>query len=416
MAISYNETATLACPSCGERFATDLWLLIDADERPDLAQALREGALNIVTCPHCAYHGPGGAAMLFHDPANRRVYFAAPPNAEEHELREQAQSLLYKLVESLPEAARRPYLGDLQVEQEVEGVRRAILRRERGQRRAPGSGPVSSLDPTPSAHGAEHHVVESAPPPAPPEPSPLFAVVQDLLAANSSEEFAALVDERPLLLDPSADLAFVQLIEAAYDQGDRAIATALQEARLTLAELRATRTGQQPPARPDSAHAPDQAAAPILSAPRLADAAYQALLRAASADELIAAVHDYPALLEKWADDELMAHSEAALDQGAERLARDIEERREALAELRDGLTGQTALNAAIQTLLRAADEDAFAQAIDEHPILLTDAAQEALFAFAAQARTQGDQRAADRALELRAMLRAVRDGLEEET
>src|SRR5690242_14680490 len=157
-----------------------------------------------LSCPPCGYHGPADAPLLFHDPAGRRVYFAAPPGTEEHEWREQAQPLLYMLVNSLPEEARRPYLGDIQVEQEIEGVRRAVLRRQGARGKTRGAAPVESRDTTPVVHGVEHRVVEV--PPAPPaEVPPLFAAIQTLLAANSPEEFAAIVDEHPALLDSAAD-------------------------------------------------------------------------------------------------------------------------------------------------------------------------------------------------------------------
>ncbi len=50
------------------------------------------------------------------------AYFAAPPEAAEYVLREQAQSLLYRLLEGIPEEARYPHLGDVQVEQGIEGA------------------------------------------------------------------------------------------------------------------------------------------------------------------------------------------------------------------------------------------------------------------------------------------------------
>ena len=73
MSISYSENTSLTCPACGQDFAATVWMLVDAVERPDLADALREGTLNVVACPHCDYNGPAGAPMLFHDPAKRRV-------------------------------------------------------------------------------------------------------------------------------------------------------------------------------------------------------------------------------------------------------------------------------------------------------------------------------------------------------
>ncbi|MFL5800277.1 MAG: CpXC domain-containing protein, partial [Roseiflexaceae bacterium] len=125
MSLSYSENVTLTCPTCGQGFAAEVWMLVDAAERPDLAEALREGVLNVVGCPHCGNRSPAGAPLLFHDGTSRRVYFAAQPSVAEHELREQAQSLLYRLVGGIPEEQRHPYLGDVQVEQEIEGVRRA---------------------------------------------------------------------------------------------------------------------------------------------------------------------------------------------------------------------------------------------------------------------------------------------------
>jgi hypothetical protein len=414
MAISYAEKATLTCPTCAERFASEIWMLIDAGEQPELAHALREGTLNLVTCPHCGYHGPAGAALLFHDPANRRVYFAAPPGTEEHEWREQAQALLYLLVDNLPEEARRPYLGDVQVEQEVAGVQRAILRREGARRRVPGAGPVETLSPEPAAQGIAHHVVDPVPSqPSPAEPPLIYAAIEALLAANSAEEFAALVEAHPQLRDPSADTAFAQLLEAAYNQGDRVLAEALHEARTTLAELRAAHVGMYAPGQP-AAQASEQHDALAEPQAALSDAAYQAFLRASSADELIIAVRDHPALLEPWADEELAIRTEATLDEGNERLARSIEEQRDILAELRAQLRDPAAVRVAIQALLHTTGDNEIAQILHEHPILLTDAAQEGLFNFVAEARLQGDQRLAERASECGAMLRTVRAGLEE--
>src|SRR5690349_14097781 len=134
MPISYNEQTTLTCPSCGQGFESEVWTIVDATERPDLAQALRNGVLDVVTCPYCAYSGVASAPLLFHDGARRRVYFAAPADVEERRWREQAEDLLHKLVGSLPEEARRSYLGDIQIEDGVAGVQRALLRQQRGKR------------------------------------------------------------------------------------------------------------------------------------------------------------------------------------------------------------------------------------------------------------------------------------------
>ncbi|HEX9373179.1 MAG TPA: hypothetical protein VF897_19355, partial [Roseiflexaceae bacterium] len=146
----------------------------------------------------------------------------------------------------------------------------------------------------------------------------------------------------------------------------------------------------------------------------LSDAAYQALLHVDSPDALIAATRDYPALLEEWAGADLAARTEAALEEGNERLARTIEMHREALADLRARVGGEDALLRSVRALLEADGEEAIADVIAANPILLTDAAQDALFGLAAGARTQGDEDLAEYAISCRAMLRTVRAGLED--
>jgi len=129
----------------------------------------------------------------------------------------------------------------------------------------------------------------------------------------------------------------------------------------------------------------------------------------------LAAARDYPALLEPWADDDLAARIEAALDESNERLARTIEARREGLDELRAQLSEQRALMHAIQALLAAEGEDAVASILSAHPILLTDTAQDALSHLAADALARGGPELAEKAASCQALLRTVRAGLEEQ-
>src|SRR4051812_19113126 len=131
MPISQSDSIGLTCPACGAHFETEAWTLVDAAERSDLAQALRDGSLNMATCPKCGTQTVASAALLFHDPGGRRVYFAGPPDIGEYARRERAQEMLRQLVDSLPPDGGRPYLGDVQVEQELDGVRRAVLRHDR---------------------------------------------------------------------------------------------------------------------------------------------------------------------------------------------------------------------------------------------------------------------------------------------
>jgi hypothetical protein len=408
MPISFAESARLTCPACQAEVTADVWALVDAAERPDLAEALRAGTLDLVTCPSCGHQWPAGAPLLFHDPASRRVYFAVPPDAEEHRWREAAQSLLYALVESLPEDDRRPYLGDVQVEHEVAGVRRSVLRRDRARGRAPAPAPAAPVR-EPADSGAPA-------PAAPAEPSALLAAVHELLAADTEAEFARVLAQRPELLTEPGDAALRQLADLAYAQGDRDVSEALRELRAALARRR---TGEPDPelagvAAPPPAVAELADTALLAVSPVLPDTAYQALLHVASPGELAAAARDYPALLEPAADAELLARVEAALGEGNERLAQTIEVRREALADLRASASGEASLLSGVRALTQAAGDEAIAQVLTDYPMLLTDAAQEALAQLAAGAQSRGDQRLASEVAASRAMLRTIRAGLEE--
>jgi len=416
MPISQSDYIGLACPACGARFETDAWTLVDAAERSDLAQALREGSLNMATCPKCGTQTAAGTALLFHDSAGRRVYFAVPPDVGEHVWRERAQELLYQLVGSLPEDERRPYLGDVQVEQELDGVRRALLRHDRRR----GVGSVSE-----GVKGRRGEGAKPAPPftPSPAHPltpstsGPLIEDVRALLAADSATEFDAIIAGNPALLDEDTDRVVRELAELAYAAGERDTSTALGELRIVLARLRvgddrSLTTDDRPPTT--DVHLSPQSSVLSPQPAVLTDSAYQALLHAASADALLAATRDYPALLELWADDDLAARIEAALDESNERLARTIEARREGLYELRAQLSERTALLHATQALLAAEGEDAVAGILSAYPILLTDTAQDALSTMADDALARDDNDLAGKAIGCQALLRTVRAGLEE--
>ncbi len=398
MPISYNERSPLICPACRAGFESDIWRLVDAAERPDLAEALREGQLNLVVCPRCGYSESAGAPVLFHDPLARRVYFAPTPGAAEHELREQAQELLYLLVGSIPEEERQPYLGDLQVEQDLDGVRRAVLRRSRR--------PGTARQPVP----IRPEPIPVAPPVAPPAESAdlerVLEIVQELLSADTLAEFHALVETHPLLLTPAADEVLEALAATAMQQGERSVAGAISEARAALARIRSGADQGMPE--------PLMEAEPAPSAKQLAGPALQALLRASSPAELIDATRDHPALLEPWADAVVVSEAEATLDEGHERMAQLLLERRDALLELRRELTSEEALLRAVEALLRTNEEDELARVLMEYPALLTESTQEILLNLAAGAQARNDQRLAEYAVERRAMLWKVREGLEE--
>ncbi len=379
MPISYREQAPLTCPHCGNDFSAEIWLIIDADEEPEAAAALRREEINIVACPHCGARGPAGAPLLYHDAQARRVLFAPAPGAADHEIREQARELHALLVGSIDIEQRRPYLADVDIAQDMSGLAH-LLRRLDARRRGPASPP--------------------SPPPAPPvapsdEPPPLLAAVEALLAADTAADLEQALAKHPELLEPATIATLTQLAEVAAAQGEADIAQGLRNARDLLAKMSRR-------AEPDrlTAIPPD---------------ALQALLSAHSDAELEQVVARYPLLLRPEMDELLAAEIEAALASAAEQLAQLLEARRSMLAAFRAAPAPAADLETAIEALLVADDEDAIAQVIDQYPLLLSTTAEQALWEFAAEARAGGDEELARHAIACRELLRRVRAGLEED-
>jgi|HigsolmetaAR201D_1030396.scaffolds.fasta_scaffold05998_2 hypothetical protein len=415
MTLSNSEPVGAFCSACGQNFTVDVWTLVDAEERPDLAEALLEGVLHTVACPHCQTSQQVVAPLLLHDPANRRVYFAAPPDWPEYQLREQAQALLYRLMAGIPEERHFPYLGDVQVEQGIDGVRRAMIRRQRAKARLQAEAQGQSL-PTAQPTLPKRKAAPTPPPPPPrteaPEPQPsseLFDAVQQLMGANSIEEFREIIAERPVLQTTAADLLLARLADEAAEQGDSGLASALHEVRLQLARQLRSAPSDGSLAADTSASTADLS----LAQGPLSQAAYQTLMTVSSVDELRLALGEQPALLEPWADDDLLLRTESALDEGDERLAFELEERREALAELRNELMSAAMLAKANRALLDAEGEEEVADVLARYPALLTSAAQASLRQLAAEAQQRGDERLAMSAEQRRQMLLTVRLGLD---
>ncbi|MDW8405233.1 CpXC domain-containing protein [Chloroflexus sp.] len=378
MPISYREQAPLTCPHCGVDFSAEIWLIIDAEEEPEAAAALRREEVNIVACPHCGARGPAGAPLLYHDARARRVLFAPAPGAADHEIREQARELHALLVGSIEVEQRRPYLADVDIAQDMSGLAH-LLRRIDARRRAPASPPPSpSPPPTPVA-----------------EPPPLLAAVEALLAADTATDLERVLAKHPELLEPATIATLTQLAEVAAAQGEPEIAQGLRNARDLLA-------GMSRRAEPERLTA-------------IPPAAMQELLSAHSDAELEQVIARHPVLLRPEIDELLAAEIETALASDAERLAQLLEARRSMLAAFRTAPAPAADLEAAIEALLVADDEETIAQVIDQNPILLSATAEQALWEFAAEARAGGDEELARHAIACRELLRRVRAGLEED-
>jgi hypothetical protein len=252
------------------------------------------------------------------------------------------------------------------------------------------------------------------------DPQQLWQAVEALLQSNDTAAAEATVQRFPLLLAPEADSALAQLATVAQDERQPDLAAALHEARQLLLRMRDG-------AGPESSVPAAPPAAPPADAPLLSPELYRALLQAGSSPELKRLVAQHPVLLAPWVDEVLIESINALLDEGNEGLALALEQCREELGALRDpAATDEPAaqpaaqpaelLHEAVEVLLSAEDEETIGQVLIEYPVLLTDDAQQALWQLSSEARTHGDDELAVYAVECRAMLSRVREGLAHDT
>ena len=100
MARSFAETVRLNCPKCEQPFYTDIWLIVDAEERPDLIERVRDGEIHKVCCDKCDYEGSVNISVLVHLPENEQVFFMPPQNTDEKQDQEMLGALLRQLAEN----------------------------------------------------------------------------------------------------------------------------------------------------------------------------------------------------------------------------------------------------------------------------------------------------------------------------
>jgi hypothetical protein len=234
------------------------------------------------------------------------------------------------------------------------------------------------------------------------------------MTVDSPEGMPAVAEQHPVLLTTAADDLLEQLADAAVEQRQYEVAEGLHYARMLLTRMR---IGSIEGTAPATDAAPPTAATPPGAPPTLSHEIYQALLQVQSSDALANLAQTYPLLLEPWVDDTLSTIIDQVLEEGNERLAHNLEQRREQLAVLRQELVGQDAIEAlvrqdAIEALLAAEDDETLAGVLIAYPVLLTEETLQDLWQLAADARSHGDEELARYAVECRAMLRKVREEL----
>lgn len=209
MSRSQAETADLICPTCGEPFTADVWLVVDRQERPDLIRLIMDGDLNVATCPHCGAEGGVNHPLLLHDGVRQQVIVALPLTVQgETAARELVGDLLTRLLDQIAPDERKPYLGEIELVPELDGLRALLIEQALADE-----------------GNAQDQLVALA--------------VQDLLNVSSEDDFQRVIaEQRSLLLTDRAHDALEQLRKDARRAGDDELRRRVQEAQAVLGRFR----------------------------------------------------------------------------------------------------------------------------------------------------------------------------------
>lgn len=147
---SYSDKTSATCNYCGNVVQATAWLLVDAADKPDLIEQIRDGTLNSLTCPNCHRFGVLDGSLLVYFPADGRILFSPAELTGPIEDRGQFSALLHYLRATLsdvvdesslkkkvisvprrylPEAIVRPRAGsEHQLPQSVEKSERTLYK------------------------------------------------------------------------------------------------------------------------------------------------------------------------------------------------------------------------------------------------------------------------------------------------
>jgi hypothetical protein len=126
MSRSASQEVGVTCVSCGTAFGAEVWLIVDAAERPDLVARIVDGSIHTASCPHCGTLHPLDAPLLFHDHARQQLIFATQEHSPPEQDQQIARQLGQQLIGSIPVAERATYLTSAHIVVGNDDLRQAI--------------------------------------------------------------------------------------------------------------------------------------------------------------------------------------------------------------------------------------------------------------------------------------------------
>ena len=236
MPVSYAQTAELTCPECRASFSAAVWLIVDAAERPDLMERLREGKLHQVTCPNGHTHTVDAPFIIYRPGETPPLLFSPAQGATQEQDREHAGGLLGLLRERLGAAWQDEWL------EELPAVPRAALPLalaeglEAAQQKL-AQDTTAELDrlrqENPEAYRRLEEEAQQAI-----EAASLVRALQEFVQADTWSASQRVVEEHPELLAAEAEALLERLTEAAHAQAAERAVLALGEYQALLRRCR----------------------------------------------------------------------------------------------------------------------------------------------------------------------------------
>jgi hypothetical protein len=110
---SYRSDPLLTCGGCGESYRADIWLVVDINERPDLAAKIVDGTIQTGVCPACGERQVVDMGLLVFRPDGNPVFLFSPAQeTTPEEDQDQARGLLNLLYQTMKDEWQDAWLNE----------------------------------------------------------------------------------------------------------------------------------------------------------------------------------------------------------------------------------------------------------------------------------------------------------------
>ena len=137
------QTVGIQCPNCGTPYPAQVFSIIDVGQDPMLKSLMLSGQINTAVCPRCGAGGALSTSVLYHDPAHDFLGIFVPQQIAVNEQQKVIGDLSRRLMNGLPQEARRGYMltpkqflsfpSLMEAVLEHEGITREMLDKQRRQ-------------------------------------------------------------------------------------------------------------------------------------------------------------------------------------------------------------------------------------------------------------------------------------------